>query len=417
MVVRKKFDLTRSGLFYFFVIMPFLQPANYVFPDIVNNLLDVWKLAAMALILFIFLLRGKLSPFMTAAVLFQLVIPVSTYLNPLSHGAEMKDAFTFACTNIAVLMAAEIGLKLQPLKFIRAVAYYGGAMCLITAATMFIYRTKGGMDQKQYMDVLGDVNFYFLGHDNRSYFIFIVIQFYVIILSLIRYGKLSKFAWAFNVIVTAAFFYVRSAFAMVCLVLIWIYLLFFLNNKGRIMNFKVYFTAFFLFEILIVFMNITSLFSFLITDIFHKSITMSGRTIIWAKAKSYILKSLFIGYGREPMSVLLVKFGINHVHNILLEILYTQGITGLVLYAAMIYMCGKKLMKYKSNKIAAAVSFIFFSFFICSIFDFYNTIPYIMLLYSFAANIETIINISPQYKESETKTINGENYVTNPKLT
>lgn len=417
MVLRKKTDITKSELFYFFIIAPFLQPANYVFPSIINKLLDVWKLAAIVLSLGVYVSRRKLSRFMIAAALFQLMTPLSTLLNPLSYSSQLKGALINACTNIAILMAAETGLKAQPLKFIKAVAYYGGMMCLTASATMFIFYSKGGMDQKEYMDALGDVNFYFLGHDNRSYFIFITVQLAVIILSLTKHGRLSAPAAAFNIIVTAAFFYVRSASAMVCTTLIWIYLLFFMNkNKGSVMNFKNFFIIFLTFEILIVFLNFQNAFSFFFTGVLNKSTTLSGRTIIWEKAIAYIKNSFLTGYGSEPLGVLLIKLGINHAHNIVLDIMYSQGAIGLALYAVILAMCGKKLMKHKTDPIGATVSFVFFVFLICSVFDYYNTIPYIMLLYSFGVNIEHIINI-PRKNTGYEKKIIGESYVTNQKLT
>lgn len=314
-------------------------------------------------------------------------------------------------------MAAEIGLNAQPHKFIKAAAYYGGVMCLITAATMFYYHSRGGMDQKEYMDALGDVNFYFLGHDNRSYFIFLSVQTAVIILSMMRCGKLSVPAVLFTAVVTAAFFYVRSAASMICAAFICIYLLLFRKGNPLFMNFKNYVIAFLTFDVLIVFLNIQNLFTSFLTNVLHKSTTISGRTIIWAKAMSYIKKSFFIGYGRESLAVLLVKFGINHVHNIILDIMYSQGLIGFILYAVMIFMCGKSLMKYRSNRISATVSFIFFAFFICSIFDYYNTMAYPMLLYSFAVNIGRITAAAQKNTEETAQKAIGENYVTNKKLT
>lgn len=338
------------------------------------------------------LINGKASRFIVLMGLFQLSIVISTAFNPLSYAGTVKSSLTDAVSNVAICIIAENGLKSSPRKFLKIFAGYGMFMCVIAACTMLIYYPNG-MDQKQYMDIRGDVNFYFLGHDNKSYFIFIAVQCAVILFSLITYNKISGAAVIFNLIVTVAFFHVRSLAAMVCILLIWIYLLILLKKDvSKLLNFKNYYLVFLMLFLFVVVLNTQTFFSAFFNIVLKKGMTISGRTIIWEKAFAYIKKSPFIGYGYEPTNVLMLKFGINHVHNIVLDVIYRSGVTGGVIYAAVIVLCGKELMRYKTEPVAAFVSFMFFAFLLAASFDYYNNIPYCTAIYAFAANIKYLIN-------------------------
>ena len=384
----KSSDITQSFLFYLFAIVPFIKPADYVLPDIINTLLDIWQICSACLILLVYCFRKKIDSFIAAMVIFQLTILFSTVIN--NNLGEIKSTVIGIFSNIAICMLAEIGLKSSPKKFMKAYAYYGAFICCITAVTMFIYYPYG-MDQKQYMDIRGDVNYYFIGQDNRSYFIFLAVQAAVVIMSFMKHNKLSVPATLFNVLVTAAFFYVKSGSAMIVTAMILIYMIFFMKKRSdRLFNFRNYFIILAAIFLLIVMLNLHELFSFFIVNVLGKSITISGRTIIWSKAKAYIAASPVFGYGNEPLATLMLKFGINHVHNIILDILYRQGIVGLLCYLVMTVIYGKRLMKYRSDRTCAFLAFIFLCFFLAASFDYYNHIPYMTALYAIAANINCI---------------------------
>lgn len=401
----KNTDITQSLLFYLFAVVPFIKPADYVFPEIINKMLNIWQICSACLILFVYCFRKKIDSFIAVMVIFQLTILLSTLLN--NNFSELKSTVIGIFSNIAICMLAEIGLKSAPKKFMKAYAYYGAFICCITMLTMFAYYPHG-MDQKQYMDIRGDVNYYFIGHDNKSYFIFLAVQAAVVILSFMKHNRLSVPAVLFNIFVTAAFFYVRSGSAMIVTAMILIYLMFFTKKRSdKLFNFRNYFIILAAIFLLIVMLNLHELFSFFIVNVLGKSITISGRTIIWSKAKAYIAASPVFGYGNEPSAILMLKFGINHVHNIILDILYRQGIVGLLCYLAMTVIYGKRLMKYRSDRTGAFLAFIFLCFFLAASFDYYNHIPYMTALYAIAANIGCICG-DPQQRDASSDEIKAE---------
>ncbi len=366
--------IKKSLLLFLFLIIPYITPAKYVLGNFGDSIMDMWRVCSSFTALLIYLKKSKISPFIIFMSLYQLSNVISTCVHNVQN---LRGSLVIMLSNIAFAIIAELGIRYYKRDFLTAMSIYGGLMCLIMAATMFIYYPEG-MDQKEFMDVLGDKNYYFLGHDNGSFFVVFAVQVFSIINCIDKKGKLTfgtAVVWLF---VDSAYIYVRSGAAVAAIVLMWLYILFcYKKNISDIFNFKTYIAAvLFLFFSVVVF-RLHVYFPFIVENVFHKSMTLSGRTIIWDRAFAYIRRSPIIGYGQETLPVLLEKFGISHVHNIILEILYKSGIVGLSLYIVIICFAGKKLMTYRGNIINDFTSLSLFLFFIISIVDYYES-KYVM---------------------------------------
>lgn len=364
----------KSLLLFLFLIIPFIKPAEYVFNSAFDNFMDIWKLFSSMTAIFMYLKKSKLSPVIIVTVLYQLSILVPTVLN---GSADLRWQVVVMLSNIAFAIIVELGIRNYKRDFLTAISVYGEFMCLIMAVTMFIYYPEG-MDQKEFMDILGDKNFYFLGHDNGSFFIVYAVQIFSIINCIDKKGKLTFGTALFWAFVDSAFIYVRSGAAIAAIVLLWIYIIFFYKKTvPRGLNFSSYIAVVLVLFFFVVIFRMHEYFPFIVENIFHKSMTLSGRTIIWDRALVYIKRSPFIGYGQEEAAVLIEKMGINHVHNIILEILYKSGVIGLTFYTGIVCLIGKKLMMYRGNKINDFTAFAVFLFFIISMVDYYES-KYVM---------------------------------------
>lgn len=88
-----------------------------------------------------------------------------------------------------------------------------------------------------------------------------------------------------------------------------------------------------------------------IANIFHKSISFSGRTYIWARILEILKSNVpLLGYGAYNKELLrTIYFLPANCHSFLFEILIDVGICGLVLFGYMFFAAYKKAIRYSSN--------------------------------------------------------------------
>ncbi|MGN0638831.1 MAG: O-antigen ligase family protein [Huintestinicola sp.] len=362
--------IKKSLLLFLFLIIPFIKPAEYILDPYVDSFIDAWKVCASLIAIYMYIKKSELSPFIIFMSLYQISIVIPTAVNNIHN---IRGPVVIMLSNISFAMIAELGIKHYKREFLSAMSIFGGLMCLIMAVTMFIYYPEG-MDQKEFMDLLGDRNYYFLGHDNGSFFIVFAIQVFSIINCLDKKGRLTAGTVLFWLFVDGAYIYVRSGAAVTAIILLWLYLLFFYKkNISDIFNFRTYIAAVLCLFFSVVVFRLHVYFPFIVENVFHKNMTLSGRTVIWDRAFVYIKRSPLIGYGQEEMTVLLEKFGISHVHNIFLEILYKSGIVGLALYSVIVCLIAKKLMACRGNRINDFTAFALFLFYLISMVDYYES--------------------------------------------
>lgn len=390
MKINKKF------LLCLFWVIPFAKPAEYVFGSLFDSFLDAWKLFSSLSILYVYIKQAKLSAVILLTILFQGTGFASTIIN---GAADLRSQLILFLSNAAFAMIVETGIRKYKDCFLSAIAFYGSFLSVITALTMFVCYPEG-MDQGEFMDILGDVNFYFLGQDNGSFFVVFAFQIYTFVYALNKYKKIPAYIALIYIFVDAAYIYVNSAAAVAAIVLFWIYIVFLhKRNNTKIMNFNVYITMCLIFFITVVMLRMHELFPYIVQNIFHKSMTLSNRTVLWDIAIAYIKKSFVFGYGNEGLEAMMQKFGINHIHNIVLDITYQSGIIGMAIYTVLIAFSGRQLMKFRSNSTAKFVSFSLFLYFLISMFDYYNS-KYVMYgVIILAYNISYLV---PDNEKSET---------------
>lgn len=95
-------------------------------------------------------------------------------------------------------------------------------------------------------------------------------------------------------------------------------------------------------------------FSWFITEVLKKDITLSSRTYLWGYAMDYIKDHLFIGKGTvEGGRILFIPTGptFHSSHSFFLEILVQGGIFGLLFFILIYVSAGRHLKKLKGKKI------------------------------------------------------------------
>ncbi len=106
-----------------------------------------------------------------------------------------------------------------------------------------------------------------------------------------------------------------------------------------------YLLAFSVYNILFFTLQKFEMFRFIITGIFGESMTLTGRTLIWANAINGFVQRPLFGYGVKMLWVSRGEYSTSTamVHNNLLQFLTEGGVTGLVLFLIMIAAAVRRL--------------------------------------------------------------------------
>jgi O-antigen ligase len=265
-------------------------------------------------------------------------------------------------------------------------------LSVLTAVTMFIYYAPGEFAGGMRSDVGKQLDYgrkisgnqYLMGIDNVSFFYIFTILIIFCVYELIYRKKLSKLFYGTYFFIAAAFVYVRSATAPLCFAVGAVVIIlvankeFFLRHFAFI-NYRIGLLAVLAFFVLIVCLRRQDIFEFLIVGVFGKNLTLTRRTAIWDTAISEIIKRPLFGVGLQSDSYNFALFKVNHVHNIVMELLYEGGIVALFLFLyGMIGYC-REIIHVHNKKILIILSGGVIVYLLCTCLDFY---PHIFLPYS-----------------------------------
>ena len=144
--------------------------------------------------------------------------------------------------------------------------------------------------------------------------------------------------------------------------------------------------AFYFFGIII--MRVQEYFAFIIVDMLGRDLTFTGRIDIWDKALKAFLGSPVFGMGEITSSESKALIGATHAHNYYLDLLYKSGIFGLVIFIAILIMCGVALYKCRGDgKIPFFVSGAMFTFMVMLQNEAYYNIYYFFSVLALAVFI------------------------------
>lgn len=102
--------------------------------------------------------------------------------------------------------------------------------------------------------------------------------------------------------------------------------------------------------------NVHYLFSFFIEKILKRSVSLTGRDLIWQQVKSYIVAKPILGYGKSLDKQLFVLkknyYVFVHSHNEFLQLLWETGIVGTALFFLLLYKVCQKLNSSRTRESA-----------------------------------------------------------------
>ena len=339
-------------LFILFAIATFLKPACF---DIlgfntINTFLNISRIfvAGIIFINYLFIKRKPLSRLLKYECLFFSFWFISTLISgegfgPLSVFSISIIAFTML---IELLIAQNVKILINALfinyfilitvNFIYMISVFGFTINIEeNARYLFDFYQENAM-----VSLLSSVN-------GTASFLFPALC--SALLLMFATSKKNFFAW---ILIAEIFFTVLilwSATSLVGIFFIVTYVLFIYNTpRERWINSKLYINTVILLGIGITFFKIQYLFSFIIVDILHKDLTMTGRTNVWNIGFEGFFSSPLLGCG----------FSSKTIDNGYVQLLFIGGIIGTIAYFIFLQSSLKQFCKKKSLHLEKLFAFV-----------------------------------------------------------
>lgn len=404
---KRKIKSLNSVAFLMLLLLPFFKPASFelIAPGI-DAFLDGWRLVSFAVILFMYVVSGKVSKIIVAISAYEAMLLVSTFVN---HG-DYWHLVVSCGTVIGFCMLTEICIIQNSKKYFTTIFTIYFALIMINLIVLVIF-PEGIATDNYYRNTYN-----FLGNDNSMAVVFeLPLMGAACLYSAFRNRRLTFTALLMFIMISATVLITWSATGVVAWFVLAVYILFVYKSKmAKIFNSYILFVMFVAMQIMIVFLRLQEHFAFFIENILGKSISFTGRTLIWDLSYLVILQSPIIGYGvYEGAGLIQVGNAFFYAHNAILEILIQSGVIGLILFIIPFIMAARRLYQYREHFLAGIVSVTLFSFMLTFLMEAQISSIWIFGFLVIADHIPTIIH---QYEANAQKRQTGSYRMNTPDL-
>lgn len=370
--------------FLCFLLIPFFKPVGLSYYENINKIFQIYKLGAMLLIVFLVIMQAMIDYKIEMIRIkpngfWGLYIFWFIYIcNNVIHGTNVGDILNNALTSVFLLelvrYAIKNGWQIKLLNALEIIFRYYVIIQLLS-----VIAVRKGIILFQTID---NDYIYFLGSDNYSAFAVYpmlgIILFYEYLTGVEKKRKIKGLL--LTILITFSYIYMKSMTAAFG-GMIYIFLLIFYINKEsitKLLSVKniIWFLAILL--ILIQYGHIQYIFSNLLDNILHKSITLNSRTYIWTASIDLIKSKFVLGHGdfsNEQISNFIL-YGTTHAHNIFLELLLRTGIVGTIGYLWFILGSLKENIKYLYKRPVSILTATMVVQLVLASMDFYVTFQY-----------------------------------------
>lgn len=364
----KNFLNEKKSIFIFFLCF-----AIFTFPrslEVTNpKLYDIVNISKVICGIFILIYtvisKIKLSKYTKGVIVYSVYLLMATLFNNIN----IITYFKVYVLNISMVLLCDISLKKKyKIKMLKILSNYFYILIILNLLGLIFNFINSG-------SFISIENNYFLGQDNR--FILYIIP------TLIGFLYLYEITMERKYLIRFIMSYIISLSMLIALwavasfgVLIFIgigLIVFYLFRHIKINVYKVS-VALLILCVAIVFFKVQNLFEYFIVNILHKSLTLSYRTIMWDDAKEMLINSpinLIFGFGYFDTKDAFVHMPLkmNHLHNIVMDIIFAGGIIGGVLYFRNLIIVQESLNKIKNNQIKNNTILFFETLMLLLIFD------------------------------------------------
>lgn len=360
----------------------FINFPMYVTGTTISNIVSLSRMFLMLIIFIMYIKNNRISKIIIYVIIFELILIFSTFIN--GNKDMIITSINYAASVLCICCITEMGIKYNPKKFFKAGYYTLAIFTIINCITFYIYYPNG-MPTGIYGDIRGDINYYFLGHDNGSLYYIIPTLIFGAIYNYLKYDKLSFKFILLIIFFIISYLYIWSVNAVIIIVCFLLFALTYNSKKyEKILNPKIFILIYIVLFLSIVVFNTENSILSNILDYLKRDATISGRTGIWQKAFYYINNQPLIGYGYEEINILLIKFNIGKLHNIFVQILYNGGYLAFFTYFLIFISSTKKAFKNIKSKFSKIILATIYLTLLSCLFDYYIYAFYLYILFIIA---------------------------------
>lgn len=340
---------TRWGitLLYSFALVWYFAPESYALSAsnlaMWNIMITLVSLCAVSC----FLIKVRISAQWLAFTGFIVSAYIISSLSAAS-GRGITSILLYAFKEIGFASLVNIGVVRNKREFLLGFIIAGAVMCGVNYQSFIEYAdVLGGMKNGQfsYLGTRTAQHYFFLSIDNGTVFYYIPL-----LTAMGYYAKYynSRMMSSIHVITCAAslymYAYLESATAIIALLCYTILstICLFSNGTRRFQMLRNTIKNYRLVVLLGLAINaVAILFTSFgplqqISSYFGKGTNISGRTILWSNVLRSSSQSPFFGLGFNTPRMDIIRIGIDHAHNIILQVLYQGGMLSLLLFLAFV---------------------------------------------------------------------------------
>lgn len=331
-ISEKKISLINIGIFMF--LFPFFVPNIIGILPVFSHIymfFKIWKLASMGggcfYIIYALIYKNKVpSPILFLLCIFEFIVLCSTIINR----GNVVQAIEIMSQTCILCFCVEFAYQCGKGKIINAALYRMFYIYIIFDLIIMVFYPN-----------LTEVKAGIYGNKNNH--IFSILPF---VLFLILCEKGLKYFWGHYLVAIVTILTTNSATGIVAIFFVTIFLVISYNLKIKNwLNMKFGIVAILIVNLALVTFQLQKILDIVI-DFLNKTSTF-GRIPIWQTAWMYILQSPIIGMGYEYEEVLAEKIKYTHMHNKILDVLYTSGTIGLIIFIGIMVVLVKELSKNK----------------------------------------------------------------------
>ena len=373
------------------LILPFLKPDAVQKESILDYMYQFGAIVSFLIVLIAYLFFIKKVSIMLALIVayrLWLFVPSVLFNNDIYRCA--RD-FLFVIGACAI---AEMIMKKDFTVYCRSILIPLITFSVVNTITVFMYPEGMYFVESEY----GYYWSWFLGHYNAHIIFMLPAIYFSLLLSHFRKNKRGLNVLILLIISAMTVFITWSATSIISIVMIAVFIfIIYAYPNSRIFNILNYSIITVAAILAIIVFRLQENFSYIIEDLLNRSVTFTGRTILWDRYIYEIGNNPIIGYGVGTADKLYKTVGYQgHGHNYYINLMYQGGLVALALFVIMIFLAGKKLYIRRSNQFSNILSYLLLVFFITAISEVYNEI-FIYQLFLMGYHIENIIKQQRDY--------------------
>ena len=331
-------SLLLNPIVSFLIVLPFVKPAS----EITGNydiVFDIIKLLFFPVVIWGYIKCNKKKKISPIILLIQLVYLLSTLLSAGDiRGATIQALSIIECTfyiETIININYELALKRLMIPLI--------LFAIITSITMFATYPKGMYSVASRTRV--ETSNYYWGFDNSSVFRFIPAMLCLGLYAINRKNKKTNIiSTLLMIFFTISFLYVQSITAFVFCSFVTLYFITIAligDRKIPHLNYKKSLILICLIFILLAFFSDKLDYLYNFASEHGKYYSLKARFNFWNTIFTEVKNSPLLGYGIEDKAVTIARLGIDHPHNIGMDVIYRTGLIGLMSLALLLTKFGK----------------------------------------------------------------------------